>query len=158
MVVGEDKNKVAGWLDVQNNFQHFFPQVANIVRPQMERFRHLYKSRVAASKEFLQVLQHIYSCGHQICQQKSSTKSLLLEIKIFYQKQKSSTRKTHRPYCEPCDCAQINSGECEQDCGHLAKLHHLELLPLAVAERYLIHPSFRGLYYFQKLSFLQMLI
>ena len=68
MVVGEDKNKVTGWLDVQNNFQHFFPQVANIVRPQIERFRHLYKSRVAASKEFLQVLQHIYSCGHQICQ------------------------------------------------------------------------------------------
>ena len=38
--------------------------------------------------------------------------------------------------CEQCDCHQINSGQCEQDCGHRAKLHHLELLPLAVAERY----------------------
>jgi len=69
MVVGEDKNKVA-----------------NIVRPQIERFRQLYKSRVADSKEFL----------------------------------------------------QINSGQCEQDCGHRAKLHHLELLPLAVAESLVI--------------------
>ena len=35
-----------------------------------------------------------------------------------------------------CDRPQIHEGQCEQDCGHLAKLHHLEMLPLAVAERY----------------------
>ena len=34
-------------------------QVANIVRPQMERFRQLYMSRVAASKEFFQVFFNI---------------------------------------------------------------------------------------------------
>jgi len=67
MVVGEDKNKVA-----------------NIVKPQMDRFRQLYKSRIAAGKDFL----------------------------------------------------QVDNGQCEQDCGHRAKLHHLELLPLSVAERY----------------------
>ena len=60
MVVGEDKNKV--WLavgDSKTSFNTFSQQVANIVRPQIERFRQLYKSRVAFSKEFLQVLQHI---------------------------------------------------------------------------------------------------
>ena len=31
---------------------------------------------------------------------------------------------------------QVDNGQCEQDCGHRAKLHHLELLPLSVAERY----------------------
>ena len=39
-------------------------QVANIVRPQIERFRQLYKSRVADSKEFLQVLNILVESGH----------------------------------------------------------------------------------------------
>ena len=39
-------------------------QVSNIVRPQIERFRQLYKSRVADSKEFLQVLNLLVESGH----------------------------------------------------------------------------------------------
>jgi len=65
MVVGEDRNKVG-----------------NIVRPQMARFARLYRSRIAASREFL----------------------------------------------------EVKEGRCEQDCGHLARLHHLELLPLHLTD------------------------
>ena len=76
----------------------------------MERFRQLYKSRVAASKEFLQVFQH----------------------KLFVVAIKYARRMSREWYDGP----QIQEGQCEQDCGHRAKLHHLELLPVAVAERY----------------------
>jgi len=74
MVVGEDKNKVA-----------------NIVRPQLARFARLYRNRIEASQEFL----------------------------------------------------EVKEGQCVQDCGHLARLHHLELLPLHLTDRLVVDWSRR---------------
>ena len=67
MVVGEDKNKVWSDKNSPNCINFDVLQVANIVRPQIERFRQLYKSRVAESKEFLQVFQNKWvESGHLV--------------------------------------------------------------------------------------------
>ena len=67
------------------------------MRPQLARFAQLYRNRIEASQEFLEV--------------------------IFLYKKNTFTN----PSTKVRRCHQVKEGQCVQDCGHLARLHHLEL-------------------------------